>query len=186
MGHIIFFIIVALWVLLDGYIMLFHNKKGSHYTVEKTSKYVIILGILFGMGAGQLFLESRIAFSEPFTFFRYFGLLVMVLGLIIRMIAIWQLGKSFTDHIMIQKEKTLFKQGLYKFIRHPSYLGEMMIFIGVSLVYAYPLSSWIAFIVPTGAFLYRIHVEERALVKHYQEHYTTYQKETKKIIPFLY
>jgi len=186
MGQIIFFLVVSLWNLLDSYIMLLHNKKKGYYTIEKKSKYVIILGIILGMSIGQFFLESRLRFLEDFTFFRYLGVFVMLLGLIIRMIAILQLGTSFTDHIMVKKEKALYKKGLYKFIRHPSYLGEIMIFLGVSFVYAYPLSSMIAFFIPTLAFLYRIHIEEKSLIHHYQDVYVDYQKETKKIIPFVY
>jgi protein-S-isoprenylcysteine O-methyltransferase Ste14 len=187
MGQIIFFSVILLWVILDSYIMIFHNKKNTYHKIETKSKYVIIIGISLGMGLGQLlFTESRIAFSMEFNLLRYFGIFVIVLGLVIRMIAIVQLGKSFTDHIMIHKEKALYKQGLYKYIRHPSYLGEMMIFLGVAIVYAYLWSSLLAFFIPTIAFLYRISVEEKALMLHFKESYTEYQRETKKIIPFLY
>lgn len=188
MGQILFFSVIAVWVLLDTYIMIFHNKGSNKYhKIETKSKYVIIIGISLGMGLGQLvFPESRMAFIEPFDVLRYFGIFVISLGLMIRMIAIMQLGKSFTDHIMVHKEKALYKQGLYKYIRHPSYLGEIMIFLGVALVYAYFWSSMIAFFIPTISFLYRISVEEKALMLHFKESYIEYQKETKKIIPFVY
>jgi protein-S-isoprenylcysteine O-methyltransferase Ste14 len=187
MGQIIFFTFIVIWIILDSYIMIFHNKGNQYHKIETKSKYVIILGISFGMGLGQLlFPESRIAFTMSFNFLRYFGIFVIFLGLVIRMIAIIQLGKSFTDHIMVHKEKALYKQGLYKYIRHPSYLGEIMIFLGVAFVYAYLWSSLLAFFIPTLAFLYRISVEEKALMLHFKESYVEYQKETKKIIPFLF
>jgi protein-S-isoprenylcysteine O-methyltransferase Ste14 len=75
---------------------------------------------------------------------------------------------------------------LYKFIRHPGYLGQLIIFIGIST----SMSNWLsilAMMIPvTVGYLYRISVEERFMIEQMGEDYLNYQKRTKRLIPMIY
>ena len=187
MPHVLFFTMIALWVLVDMYVAFFKRAKQQKQILEKKSKYVIVGGIIVGMSFGPLFsLSFRDGFLESFNFIRWIGLLILAAGIIIRVIAIYQLGGQFSDHIIANQKEDVYKKGLYAFIRHPSYFGEMMIFIGVGLVYHHLLSSLVASVVPTLSFMYRIHHEEKVLIQVYQDVYKDYMKQTKKIIPFIY
>jgi len=96
------------------------------------------------------------------------------------------LGEFFTPVISIQKNQKLIQEGPYKYIRHPSYTGLFLEIVGVGLF----LSNWLAIIIILillfPSLIYRILIEEKVLVKEFGNEYTSYQKRTKKLIPFIY
>jgi protein-S-isoprenylcysteine O-methyltransferase Ste14 len=73
--------------------------------------------------------------------------------------------------------------GPYKYIRHPAYSGIILFFIGYGLSSSNLLSIIIATILPTIALLYRIRIEEVALINGMGKEYEEYQEKTKKLIP---
>jgi protein-S-isoprenylcysteine O-methyltransferase Ste14 len=187
MGQTIFFIAVGMWVLLDIYVMLIHGRRQRNKYIEKKSKYLIIVMILLGMLVPPFLIPgTKEAFMEPFTTLRYGSVLFILIGITIRLIAIFQLKNNFSGNVAIQEKKVLHQHGLYTYIRHPSYLGEIFNFLGVAIAYNLLISSLFAFIIPSLAFIYRIKIEERVLISYFEKDYIDYQKKTKKIIPFIY
>jgi protein-S-isoprenylcysteine O-methyltransferase Ste14 len=75
--------------------------------------------------------------------------------------------------------------GPYRFVRHPIYLGFILLALGAALAF----SSWpalcivLAGVVPT--FAWRAHAEEALLSSTFGERFTTYRRRTKMIIPYL-
>jgi protein-S-isoprenylcysteine O-methyltransferase Ste14 len=115
-----------------------------------------------------------------------FGLLMVVIGFVIRWSAIIQLKNAFTVDVAINRTHELNTNGLYKIVRHPSYLGLLMIMTGeaVSMV---SLGSFIIVVLPvTLSIFYRIHVEEKLLNEEFGEKYIDYKRKTKRILPFIY
>jgi protein-S-isoprenylcysteine O-methyltransferase len=113
------------------------------------------------------------------------GLTFFSFGLILRWYSIWYLGKYFTVDVAIAPEQRVIKTGPYRFIRHPSYTGALCAFVGFVLF----LGNWMSIlcVVPIiGAFLWRIHVEERALVDALAEDYRVYMQGTRRLIPWIY
>ena len=114
------------------------------------------------------------------------GVIVMLAALAIRWTAIFTLGKSFSSNVAIQDSQQITRTGLYRFVRHPSYLGLLLVFLAVGL----HSRNWISFVVvlvPTiAALLYRIHVEEAALMKAFGDDYSDYARATKRLIPGVY
>jgi len=98
----------------------------------------------------------------------------------------WTLKQFFTYSVTKVENQKIVETGLYKFLRHPGYLGQLIIFIGISI----SISNWIsilAMMIPaTLGFLYRIKVEERFMLKQIGEDYVNYQKHTKRLIPMIY
>jgi protein-S-isoprenylcysteine O-methyltransferase len=109
-----------------------------------------------------------------------------VIGLMIRIHALLSLKQYFTYSVAKVENHKIIETGLYKFIRHPGYLGQLLIFIGISI----SISNWLsilAMMVPiTLGYLYRIKVEERFMVEQLGEDYPSYQKRTKRLIPMIY
>jgi protein-S-isoprenylcysteine O-methyltransferase Ste14 len=114
------------------------------------------------------------------------AVIIILAGLAIRWIAIVSLGKAFSSNVAIQDSQEIKKNGLYRFVRHPSYLGLLLVFLAVGV----DSRNWIGFAVaflPTAvAMLYRIHVEEVALTAAFGEEYVAYSRGTKRLIPGLY
>ena len=114
------------------------------------------------------------------------GLVVLIIALIIRWSAIITLGKSFSSNVAIHESQQINRSGLYRFIRHPSYLGLLLAFLAIGLHSRNWLSLGIVLLPTTAAVLYRIHVEESALIQAFGEQYVAYSKVTNCLIPGVY
>jgi protein-S-isoprenylcysteine O-methyltransferase Ste14 len=58
--------------------------------------------------------------------------ILIIAGLILRGLSVWQLGDGFS--LQLKKPKKLETKGIYRLMRHPSYLGSLMIISGLSLI----------------------------------------------------
>ena len=114
------------------------------------------------------------------------GLIVLIMALAIRWTAICSLGKSFSSNVAIRDSQKLYRSGLYRFVRHPSYLGLLLVFLAIGLHSRNWLSFAIVVIPCTAAVLYRIHVEESALRQAFGGEYLAYSRATKRLLPGLY
>jgi protein-S-isoprenylcysteine O-methyltransferase Ste14 len=88
--------------------------------------------------------------------------------------------------VAIRDSQTLNRAGLYRVIRHPSYLGLLIVFIAIGVHSRNWLSFAIVLIPTTAALLYRIRVEETALVQAFGDDYVAYSQTTKRLIPGLF
>jgi len=117
---------------------------------------------------------------------KYVGLVLIVVGVIVRLVAIRTLGRFFTVNLSIDTEHRLIETGLYKYIRHPSYTGSLLSFLGLGL----HLNNWLCvavILVPiVSVFIYRIRIEEQLLLQQTALNYAGYIKRTKRLIPFVY
>lgn len=109
-----------------------------------------------------------------------------ILGLIIRINSILTLKQQFTYTVTKIENHELIETGLYKVIRHPGYLGQLIIFLGISV----SLSNWISILsmilsVLIG-YIYRIKTEEKFMIEQMGDKYIDYQKRTKRLIPMIY
>jgi protein-S-isoprenylcysteine O-methyltransferase Ste14 len=114
------------------------------------------------------------------------AVVLFVAGLILRWWAIITLGRFFTVDVTTEKDHELVERGPFCIVRHPSYTGVLLAFVGLGL----SLRNWAALIVillPIGAaFIHRMNVEEEALSQALGRRYTDYMKRTKRLVPFVY
>ncbi|WP_051412035.1 methyltransferase family protein [Halonatronum saccharophilum] len=113
------------------------------------------------------------------------GLVMIVIGFIIRWLSIITLGDYFTVNLRIDEEHKIIKTGFYKYTRHPSYLGAFIAVLGIALFYF----NWVSFMLITipylSVLLPRIKDEEKMLVEYFGDEYIEYQRATKILIPFI-
>lgn len=114
------------------------------------------------------------------------GVVLFVAGLLLRWWAIITLGRFFTVDVTIEKDHELVERGPFRVVRHPSYAGVLLAFVGFGL----SLQNWAALLVillPIGAaFIHRINVEEDALLHALGPRYADYMKRTQRLVPFIY
>ncbi len=107
-------------------------------------------------------------------------------GLFLRWWAIVVLGRFFTVDVTIEKDHEVIERGPFRVLRHPSYAGVLLAFVG----FAVSLQNWAALLVvllPIGAaFIHRMNVEEQALSRALGSTYTDYMRRTRRLVPFLY
>jgi protein-S-isoprenylcysteine O-methyltransferase len=114
------------------------------------------------------------------------GLVLILLGQGLRWTAILTLKKFFTVDLNIASDHQLVRRGVYRYLRHPSYAGSLLSFLGLGLAFSNWLSILVIVIPITVALLYRIRIEELMLSRALGEPYTRYALTTKRVIPFLW
>jgi protein-S-isoprenylcysteine O-methyltransferase Ste14 len=116
---------------------------------------------------------------------RYFGLFLFFAGSILRLAAVFVLGRRFSGLVAIQKDHELKTDGLYRYIRHPSYAGLIVSMIGYALIFR----SVMGLLLNILLFLFlisRINDEERFLEAHFGDEYRNYRLRTKRLVPYVY
>lgn len=186
-GQLFFFIVLIFWVGFDIYLFFFHNREISGKLQEKRSKYIMLAFVLSGMfGAVAVDGSSKEAFMMPFRPHRWVGVASMIFAIVVRFLVVRQLGSSFAIDVGALPGQELRTDRLFRVIRHPAYAAEIAGFLGLALVFDYPLSSILAFILPTTGILYRIVVEERNLEYIFGDAYRDYCKKTWRLIPYVF
>ena len=140
-------LLIVFWAIRLGSFLLSRVKrdgKDNRFTIMKTKFWWFLmtwtiggLWVLMTMAAALAAITSDL--TIPFGEIAYIGLLLWIIG--------------FSIEIIADKQKTLFRSkienkdlfishGLWKWSRHPNYLGEIILWFGIALI-AYPvLSDW--------------------------------------------
>ena len=116
---------------------------------------------------------------------RWFGLVVYAAGGVIRLWPVFVLGQRFSGLVAIQEGHTLVTTGIYSRIRHPSYLGVVLIMLGWALVFRSGVGLMLAalILVPLVA---RMDEEEALLASEFGATYESYKSRTWRLVPYVY
>jgi len=144
---------------------------------------VITVSVTVGIFVALNFHTAALPHGQMFAIA---AVVLFAAGLLLRWWAIITLGRFFTVDVTIEKDHELVERGPFRIVRHPSYTGVLLAFVG----YALSLRNWVALLVillPIGAaFIHRMNVEEDALSRALGPHYADYMKRTKRLVPFVY
>jgi protein-S-isoprenylcysteine O-methyltransferase Ste14 len=111
------------------------------------------------------------------------AIVVMLAGLAFRWVSILTLGRFFTVNVAAHADHQLVDFGPYRLIRHPSYTGLLIAFVGLAIYFGTWLGLALMMVAITLALLYRIRVEEEALGAALGAKYEAYRARTKRLIP---
>ncbi len=177
----LFMALMLAWVLVE----LFVGRLGLHLlSVEsdRGSALAVVLSAFLGLGLAVLL--GGLGWLPLGNGARWLGLGVMAMGLALRVFSILWLGTMFTRFVQILPGHRLVTSGPYRFVRHPSYSGLLLFFAGLGPA----LGSWLSLAAMTAApllgILYRIRVEERALLEAFGEEYAVYKRRVPALVPF--
>ncbi len=70
-------------------------------------------------------------------------------------------------------------------MRHPSYSGLLLFFLGIGFALGDWLSMLLQVLVPFVGIMYRIWVEEQALMSAFGDEYRLYRKKVRRLVPFV-
>lgn len=113
------------------------------------------------------------------------GLGLIIIGSIVFGYARHVLRRWYSGHLSVQADQVLIQHGPYRFVRHPAYLGYLLMVVGICLGYA-SLIGLINILFLLICFQYRMKVEEKILVDHFGDLYQHYAQKTKMIIPLIW
>jgi len=154
------------------------NDKGSLWLLYG----LITLGYTLSFSIGA----TKIGRMVPWNTFFSIGMALVVMGFIIRIHSMLTLKQYFSYSVTKVENHKIIATGLYKFIRHPGYLGQLMIFLGISISISNWFSILLMMIPILIGYLYRMRIEEKFMSVQLGEDYLVYQEHTKRIIPLLY
>ena len=114
------------------------------------------------------------------------GLTLLVAGLTIMLIGQATLKRSYSGTLVVRRDHKLVTHGIYRFTRHPIYLGAIIgLCIGIPL-FALSLYGFLILSALIPIALNRIRMEEGMLTEEYGEAYRSYRERTSKLIPLIY
>jgi protein-S-isoprenylcysteine O-methyltransferase Ste14 len=177
-------IVCIIWVASEVAVMVLKHARGNASRRDRGSLAVLWGGITIATFLGVMVSGYRPTGIGAGTY--RIGLGLIVLGIIIRAIAIATLWRYFTVDVSIREGHELVDRGLYRVIRHPAYAGSLISFIGLGFAFGNWLSVAIIAATTIIGFSYRIAVEESALIEHFGEHYRDYMRRSKRLIPGIY
>lgn len=161
-------------------------RSGTAEVQDRGSLRLLWLVIAASVSAAIAFQWIR-GFRLPLSS-RHLHLLSLVLllaGLGIRWASILALGRFFTVDVAVHSDHRLVDTGLYRYVRHPSYAGLLLAFLGLGVYFGSWLSL-VALVVPiTFAVANRIAKEERVLLAALGPPYAAYCARTRRLIPGL-
>lgn len=176
-----------LYGLFEVVMNLRQRGKGAVTTSgDKGSLRLLYALITLGYALSFAIGATRIGRMAHWNVFFAVGVVTVLAGLTIRVRSILTLKQVFTYSVAQTENHPLIETGLYRIIRHPGYLGQLMVFAGISV----SLSNWLAVLlmmVPIAiGYGYRIRVEEDFMIEHMGASYLSYRKRTKRLIPLIY
>ena len=162
------------------------SKRNVSKSGDKRSIWFLTISISIGFWLSFIIASTKMGRIYHWNTFFVTGSILALIGLIIRVTSILTLKQQFTYTVTKIENHELIETGLYKIIRHPGYLGQLIIFLGISTC----LSNWISvllMIIPVSlGYLNRINIEEEFMVAQMGQKYLDYQKRTKRLIPKIY
>ena len=165
------------------------EKPANENKPKIKNKYIILEKI--SICITSLFIASQLLGFTVFPFqnqiVNIFGFLLVLAGFAECMIARYNLSDNWANsyEYQIKKKHELITSGIYAFVRHPIYGGMWLMGTGMLMVSG---SNSVILFIPLVlvAINHLARREEKLLTKHFGKKYLTYQKSSKKFIPFIY
>jgi protein-S-isoprenylcysteine O-methyltransferase Ste14 len=187
--YALIFWVIYVWAFAPEFVMV---ARSSNAAAESNSKdsgslRVIVLGMWLG-----LLLSFPIAFVKMLRFppawnlaAFYTGTGLLIAGSLLRRHCWRTLGEYFTGDVKARTDQPIIDRGAYRWVRHPSYTGGILMFAGIGIALANWASVAILIVVSVAVYSYRIAVEEKALIQTIGEPYATYMRTRKRFVPFV-
>lgn len=203
---------VAWWLLIGGGVAAAGSWFGRHWVAGDFSRRaclaaaisVYFVRVLF---TEFVFLKRGVSWSEVFSIAPWVFCIYVLLGLAggtnpaplgvvgADGVALFLLGSWMNSYAEYQRHVwkqcpdhrgKLFTQGLFRMVRHPNYLGDLISFSGLCLM----AGRWYTAVVPvlmlSGFVFVNVPVLDAHLREHYGAAFDEYARRTRKLIPFLY
>lgn len=181
-------IAVTLVTIALGFAALFSEGHiGSGVKEDRSNRWVIAaLGVLGVIDAYLPAYTDRIDFlTFGGEMVRWVGFFLYSAGGVLRLAPVFVLGRRFSGLVAIQPEHRLVTSGLYGVIRHPSYLGLLVLVLGWGLAFRSGVGVVIALLM-LAVVLARIQAEERLLSESFGAEYDAYRTRTWRLVPYVY
>ncbi len=142
---------------------------------------ILILEVLGIFGLGTL--ETKI--MDDYLWIRMAGLILFSVFSWLQVKSTKKLGKNYAQEIAIHKNHNLVTTGIYKSIRHPQYISQVLSDLGAGIALLGFVIVPVVIVIELPLFIMRAAREEALLENHFKEEYKNYKKKSGFIIPFI-
>ena len=179
--------LTAITIVLGVASLFTEGHIGSGVREDRSNRWVI--AALGALGFADAYLPAYTDQHDILTFggegVRWFGVTLYAVGGVLRIAPVFVLGRRFSGLVAIQPDHRLVTGGIYRVIRHPSYLGLLVNALGWGLAFRAGVGVFIA-VLMFLVVLARIEAEERLLRVTFGVEYDAYRARTWRLIPYLY
>jgi len=181
------YIIGPVWGLSELGLSLFKRSKAGAISRDRNSLSLIWLVNLAAASAGVFLALHAPGWRLPgWVPVRNIGGGLFGGGLLLRWYSIIYLGRFFTVNVAIAEDHQVIQTGPYRWVRHPSYTGGLLMLLGFCVSMG-NLASLLVIMTPcVGVLLWRIRIEEAALQQALGVQYQIYRQHTRRLIPLVY
>ncbi|WP_112239196.1 methyltransferase family protein [Kribbella monticola] len=193
-AELLFGIAVGLFAILQAgssVVALVRRRRAraSHVGLDRGTLPLVLLFAATGFIASTLSaIRVRSATIAPdHSAIRWFvfglGIATILAGATVRLWAIVTLGRWFTYDVRVTEGQPVVQSGPYRWVRHPSYSGVVLVLLGIGLTFGNWLSLLFIGTLPTIGLILRIRVEEAALFDNLGAAYTQYAAGKRRLVP---
>ncbi len=182
---VLIFITMGGWILFEVLLIVRDHRRGKGRADADRGTRILNGVLVVGSVVVAADLSGAVtALKVPgAVWFSLAGIIVVWLGLTLRLWAIASLGAAFRTTVEVDRDQRVVTAGPYRWVRHPSYTGMLIVTLGFGIALGNWLSLAICVVLPPIALLRRITVEEAALARVLGEPYRAYQARTKRLVP---
>ena len=181
-------IALAIVVLVMSGVALFSSGNlSSGEREDRSNRWVIAVFSVIGLLMAYLpaYTDRKDFWTLDGDTIRWFGVVLFTVGGALRIYPVFVLGRRFSGLVAIQPGHALVTSGIYRVIRHPSYLGLIINSLGWALAFRSGVGLLLtALIVPP--LLARIRAEEALLRSQFGAEYDAYRSRTTRLLPGIY
>jgi protein-S-isoprenylcysteine O-methyltransferase Ste14 len=172
----------VLWEIMKRRESLGITPQPFKWSFKSLVKFFKMMVLVF-LVVQTLFLDLLPIVDRPIGL-RVMGTTIYFVGLAMALTARLQLGKHWAniEDCQVISGQSLITSGIYRYIRHPIYAGDITLLVGLELA----LNSWLVLgIFILLLFVIRQALAEEALLSQVFPEYRAYCSRTKRFIPFI-
>jgi len=179
-------VLLAAWLLLE--VVLRRGEEARSWQAgeadQRSTRLIVVtylvafvVPLVLGTeGAGATATNSALA---------WFGIALGAFGLVVRVWSMRVLGASYTRSLRTLEGQAIVDRGPYRFVRHPGYLGSILVWAGSRLAVNWLVAA-ATVVVLVAVYAYRINAEEHMLDQHFGSAYNAYRDKTWRLVPFVW
>lgn len=182
-------VVAVPWLVLAAFwaINAFHTNQSirSEPTLSRLYHVLWMTGVFALLFRRDLRIGQLGAHVLPdSTQLSYAGLALTGLGVAFAIWARSTLGKNWSANVTVKQDHSLVYGGPYRFVRHPIYAGILLAMLGTAIVYQ-EAGCFLAVVLAFVGWWQKTRREEAFMTQQFGEQYRCYQKNVKRLIPFV-
>lgn len=182
---VLLFVSVVVWLLME--VRQAMTRRPGAVTADRGSlralRAAYIAGVLVAVTATRVLPAAAI---RPPELAWWLGLVFVWSGIALRLWSFQTLGRYFTFTVQTSQDQPVISGGPYRVLRHPGYTGLLLAITGLGFFTGNWASAVVLAAIVTAGLVYRIRVEEGALLQTLGDRYRDYAASRKRLVPLIW